>query len=92
MSKSKHARPDEFQKEQIRNLKKEVIRKDQEIRRLQKELGYSQNKDPNKKRSRREEVELEPNCVECARGFLREISLVGRTFIVCSVCDYRKKI
>ena len=91
-NKQKNRKPDEQLLGENRLQRKQIRKLEQKIRSLEKELGYSQNKDTSKKYNKKQEVELEPNCIECARGFLREISLVGRTFIVCSVCDYRKKI
>lgn len=90
MSKSKHAKPDEFQKEQIRHLKKELIRKDQEIRQLEKELGYSQNRDKNKPKYI--EIDEKPDCPDCAKGFLKEVEFIGKIFIVCPLCNFRKKL
>ncbi len=90
MAKQKHAKPDEFQKEQIRHLKKELIRKDQEIRQLQKDLGYNQNKDSNRKNSRKEKNDVE--CLECGKGSLITLDFGIRSFLICNLCGYRKKI
>lgn len=87
MSKSKHAKPDEFQKEQIRHLKKELKRKDQQIRQLEKDLGYSQNKSPKTKK----EKELDPDqCSECGKGTLKISDLGIRRITTCTLCTYRK--
>lgn len=89
MSKSKHAKPDEFQKEQIRHLKKEVRRKDQEIRQLQKELGYSQNKDISKKQSKKQYFD-EQDCTQCGKGSLITLDFGIRKITRCNLCDYQK--
>lgn len=89
MSKSKHAKPDEFLKEQVRHLKKEIKRKDQEIRRLEKDLGYNQNKTEKSKKDK--EIDLD-TCAECGKGFLKSTNLGIRTIITCSLCPYRKVI
>lgn len=90
MSKSKHAKSDEFHKQIIRNLRKELRRKDQEIRQLQKELGYAQNKGAKSVRVKDEEPI--PNCPQCAQGFLNEVEFAGRNYIVCPACSFRKKV
>ncbi len=91
VSKSKHSKADEFMKEQIRHLTKELKRKDQEIRRLEKDLGYNQNK--TEKTSKREkEIDLD-TCNECGKGFLKVTDIGIRTITTCSLypdCKYRK--
>lgn len=87
MSKSKHAKPDEFQKEQIRHLKKEVRRKDQRIRQLEKELGYSQTRtEPT--RTRKEP----PKCPECGRGEISLVDMGIRLYAICNFCKNRERI
>lgn len=90
MTKSKHSKPDEFFKEQLRHLRKELKRKDQEIRQLQKELGYQQNKSP--KSARVKDEDPVPNCPACAKGFLSEVEFAGRNYIICPLCSFRKKV
>lgn len=87
MSKSKHSKPDEFQKEQIRHLKKEIRRKDQQIRSLEKELGYSQNKNSGAKRSK--DIDIN-QCFECGKGILKTSDYGVRKVTTCSLCSYRK--
>jgi hypothetical protein len=90
MSKSKHAKPAEFEREQIRNLKKQLKQAHQTIRSLEKELGYQQNR--TEKHKRREEIVEKPDCPECSKGYLKELDLVGRIFDTCTLCGYRSKI
>lgn len=87
MPKQKHARPDEFQKEQIRHLKKEIRKKDQTIRSLEKELGYNQNKTERTRKVKEENI-----CPECSKAILQESEIVGRRFLICYLCKFRKKI
>lgn len=91
MSKSKHAKQDEFHKEQIRHLKKEIKRKDQKIRQLEKELGYKQNKHSGSSFDEFLESEKIELCPECAKGSLREIIVVGRSIKTCDLCHHRTK-
>jgi len=87
----RHSKPDEFQKEQIRHLKKELRRKDQEIKQLQRELGYSQNKSPKSERKTKEpDLDLCPNC---SKGYLKTSDIGIRKITTCSLypdCNYRK--
>lgn len=85
-SKQRNHRPDEFLREQIRHLKKEIRRKDQRIRYLEKELGY-QNKT--------EFVSLKkepPKCPECAKGDMSLVDIGIRLYAVCSLCKYRERV
>lgn len=84
MGKTRHAREDEFYKEQIRHLKKEVKRKDQEIKRLQKELGYNQTKSPANKETE------EDRCPQCGKGLLIHSDLIIRRLTTCSLCPFRQ--
>ena len=88
MAKSKEGRDDEFYKSQIRNFKKELKRKDQEIRQLEKQLGYNQNKSPKSEKATKN-VDLN-ECQECGKGILQVSDLGIRKIIRCPVCTYRK--
>jgi len=90
MAKTRHAKPDEFQKEQIRNLRKQLKQRDQKIRQLEKLLGYNQNRDESKKDSVIEELNV---CEHCGKGFVVETVFEGikRKFISCTVCDYKSR-
>lgn len=74
----------------IREQKAEIKRLNQTIRRLEKELGYGQNRSKDKRP--RIETEDTPDCPECAKGFLKELNLVNRIYMVCAVCKYRAKV
>jgi len=89
VAKQKHAKPEEHFLETIRAQKKQIKHLQQEIKRLQKELGYNQNKSTKKDRIDRE---IEPDCPECSKGFLKEVEIVGRVFDVCSLCKYRSPL
>jgi hypothetical protein len=89
MAKSKHAKPDEFQKEQIRHLKKELKRRDQKIRQLEKELGYSQNKDTSPRKEKQRDPEL---CSHCGKGELTVMDIGVRRYEICNLCKDRKRI
>ena len=86
-SKNKNRKPDEMLLGENRLYRKQVKKLQQEIKRLQKEAGYNQNKSPKVK----EQEEPTPNCPDCARGFLSEVEFVGRIYVICPVCNYRKK-
>lgn len=86
MAKSKHAKPDEFQKEINRYLKKELQKRDQEIKHLRKQLGYNQNKFV-----KTDIDEQENMCQECEKGITKELEVVGRIFIICQLCGHRTK-
>jgi hypothetical protein len=87
MSKSKHAKPEEFHLETIRAQKKHIKRLLQEVKRLEKLLGYRQNKTEDK-----EILEhVEPDCPECKIGYLKEIIILNRRIKSCGSCDYRTK-
>jgi hypothetical protein len=91
MTKSKDAKDDEYYKGIIRGQSKEIKRLNQKIKQLQKLLGYSQNHDGTKTKVKEVEKD-EPDCPDCARGYLKEMNLMNRQYIVCDVCSYRKKI
>lgn len=92
MARTKHARPQEFEREQIRTLKKELRQANQKIGELEKLLGYSQNRTEKSKR----EKEPDPDeCQNCGKGILKSTNLGIRTIIQCSLypdCKYRKVI
>lgn len=88
MAKAKHAKPDEFQKEQIRHLKKELKRKDQKIRQLEKELGYNFSK-TEKETKKREDESL---CKECGKGEISLMDIGVRLYAICKLCKHRERI
>ncbi len=88
MSKSKHARPDEFQKEINRHLKKLLKQAQQEIGQLKKQLGYSQNKSSKIKQPKEQDNE----CQICGKGLIKVSDLGIRKIISCTTCDYKKII
>lgn len=70
----------------IRAQKKQIKRLQQEVKRLEKQLGYRQNRINDS-----EEIEQqEPDCPECKIGYLKELELVGRRLKFC-LCGYRTK-
>lgn len=89
MARTKHAKPDEFQKEQIRHLRKELKRKDQRIRQLERELNYNQNRSPESTRERRKEP---PKCFQCGKGELSIMDIGIRRYTICPVCKDRVRI
>lgn len=88
MSKSRHAKPDEFQKEQIRHLRKELKKANQTIRSLEKDLGYNQNKSSKSER-REKEIDLDL-CNSCGKGIIKVSDLGIRKITTCTLCSYRK--
>lgn len=87
MSKSKHSKPQEFEREQIRHLKKEVKRLNQTIRSLEKELGYGQNKSPKSSKIKEDDLDL---CNQCGKGILKTADYGIRRITTCTLCPYRK--
>lgn len=88
--KQKNRKPDEHLLGENRQLKKELKHAHQEIRRLEKYLSWPEEKRSSKANKRDEEPI--PNCPDCARGFLKEIELAGRNFVLCPVCNFRQKL
>lgn len=87
MTKSKHGNPREFEKGQIRELKKALKQANQEIGQLKKLLGYGQNKTPNTRRQK----EIDPDqCENCGKGTIKVADLGIRTITTCTLCPYRK--
>lgn len=87
MSKSKHAKPEEFHLETIRAQKKQIKRYQAEIKRLEKLLGFRQNKTEDLKTFEYQE----PDCPECKSGYLKELIVCGRKLTICGVCKYRTR-
>lgn len=86
MSKSKHAKEDEFFKEKIRSLEKQNRQLRQRIKQL--EHYPKEIKEKEYKKSRKEEN----ICPECSKAVLQETDFVGRKFLICYLCKYRKKL
>jgi len=70
----------------IRAQKKQIKRLQQEVKRLEKLLGYRQNKTEDEV----EEVQ-EPDCPECKSGYMKEITVVGRRLKICNNCSNRTR-
>ena len=91
MSKSKNSKPLEFEKGKIRELKKIIRQKDQQIRAMEKELGWSQNKSSKLDRKVKE-PDLD-TCPTCGKGFIKTSDIGIRKITTCSLypdCSYRK--
>lgn len=88
-TKQKNHKQEEFYLHQIRHLKKELKRKDQKIKQLEKDLGYSQNKAEKLSKSR--QTPDYNTCPDCGKGIIKEMDLGVKIYEVCSLCDYRKK-
>lgn len=88
MSKSKEARPEEFYKSQIRNLKKE---NDQ----LRKRIRQLESTPKSEKQTKLGQALIkglsEDVCPSCGKGALEQIEFVGRIFDTCNICSYRSK-
>lgn len=86
MAKSKEGREEEFHKSIIRQQKKEIKRLNQQIKVLERELGYGQNKSP---KSRIKEEDLD-QCNQCGKGILKTSDYGVRKITTCSLCEFRK--
>ncbi len=71
----------------IRAQKKQIKRLQQEVKRLEKLLGYKQNKIEDLKTFEY----VEPDCPECKVGYLKEIIILNRRIKSCGSCVYRTK-
>ena len=85
-TKNQNHRRDEDLLGQLREAKKEIKRKDQRIRQLEKNLLF---KEPKKERKSRKE---EPKCLECGKGELRIMDIGVRRFTICNLCANRIRI
>jgi len=94
MAKQKEARPEEFYKSQIRNLKKENDQLRKRIRQL--ESNPQSEKQPRLGqrliKGLKEAIEIEKGfCPSCGKGTLEQLEFVGRIFDTCNICSYRSK-
>lgn len=87
MSKSKHAKPDEFHLETIRAQKKQIKRLQQELKNLNKQLNYNQTKDKSEKKSRKINI-----CAQCGKGERIIMDIGIRSYNICTVCKDRERI
>lgn len=90
MGKIKHAKPEEFYLQQIRELEKQVRRLRQRIKQLErspnKHLGSEF-----KSILKEEQIKIPKLCENCGKGKIKEIEVVGRIFDTCELCDWRSK-
>jgi len=86
-TKLKTHKHDEDQLGLIRSQKKYIKRLQQEIKRLEKLLGFKQNKTEDLKTFEYEE----PDCTECKVGYLKELVVVGRKLKICTSCKFRTR-
>ena len=87
MSKSKHRKSDEHLLGEVRTQRKQIKKLQQEIRRLQKELGYTQYKTNDNIYI--EEVKID-QCSTCGKGVLTTLDLGIRKIVKCDTCTYKK--
>ncbi len=86
MTRSKNHKQDEDLQGIIKSLKREIKYLNQEIARLHKLLGYSQNKTEKTKRFK----EIEDLCASCGKGLIKVTDIGIRKIISCTVCAYKK--
>lgn len=87
-TKLKNHKQDEDLQGILRGQKKQIKRLNQQIKLLEKQLGYRQNKSPDDLKP----FELpEPDCPDCKLGYLKELVVVGRKITICGNCKYRTK-
>lgn len=84
--KQKDHKPDEYLLGKLRELKKELKRKDQRIRQLERDLLV---KSPNKEKKSRKE---DPKCLECGKGEISILDIGIRRYTICSLCKSRERI
>jgi len=85
-NKQKNHKPDEYLLGKLRELKKEIRRKDQRIRQLERDLML---KSPIKEKKSRKE---EPKCESCGKGTISITDLGIRKFKICTLCGHRELI
>lgn len=85
-TKNLNRKPDEQLLGEIRSLKKELKRKDQKIRQLEK--NYLLKSSVKEKKSRKEE----PKCLACGKGELRIMDLGSRRYTICKLCEDSQRI
>lgn len=91
MAKSKEGREEEFHKSIIRQQNKEIKRLNQNIRQLEKQLGYDQYKSPKSQKATKNDVLDE--CPSCGKGTLKTNDYGVRKITTCSLrpdCNYKK--
>jgi hypothetical protein len=85
--KQKNRKPDEVLLGENRLYKKQLKKLNQEIRRLQKEIAYNQNKNGTHRVIVKDEIE---KCPDCGKGELNTLDIGIRKITRCSICDYQK--
>jgi len=87
-SKQQNRKPDEELLGENRLYRKQIKKLQQEIRRLQKDQNYAQNKT-----SKSIEVkEKEFDCKECGKSDLIVSDIGIRRYTICPLCNDRKRI
>lgn len=86
----KNRKPDELLLGENRLQRKQIKKLQQEIRRLQKEINYNQNKNGEPKYTIKKKDNNE--CTECGKGELVVFDLGIRKYTICQLCKDRKQI
>lgn len=87
MARSRESKRDEHYLGQIREYKKLIRSLERRVRELEK--GTFNSTEPREESPKKSKPQV---CSECARGTLTTTDIVGRVFVSCSICGYRKKI
>lgn len=83
-TKQKTHKHEEYHLQQIRHMRKELKRKDQRIRQLEKELNFK----PDVKEKTRSKIFL---CNVCGKGELQIMDIGIRCYLVCQLCKHRER-
>ena len=86
-SKNLHRKPEEYLIGQLRRLKKDLKRKDQRIKQLERQLNFKVEEEPSPKKK-----EESIKCTSCGKGELSILDIGIRVYTICSICKDRKKI
>lgn len=88
-SKQQNRKPDEELLGENRLYRKQIRKLQQEIVKLRKELGYSQNKtieEQSDKESKKEK------CLECGKGDILIMDIGIRRYSYCTLCSDKKRL
>jgi len=91
--KKKERNEGEYYRGRIRELEKENRQLHKQIKYLEKNQHMYEEIILGDKDAAFEETPEKPQCCpECGKGSIKTINIIGRVFIECDTCHYRKKV
>jgi DNA repair exonuclease SbcCD ATPase subunit len=82
----------EWYRAKVRELEKENKHLHRRIKELEKHAHMYEQGQELEEASDTEDTPRKRTCPDCGKGKLDVVSIVGRVFESCDLCDYRKKI